>query len=143
MENLNVIRPPAEHWSADPIDFAVWNLEYFGARRDDSGSWILPNGLQCSFFCCNPRSEPGWCRLQLAGFDGRTRSRLSDKTAPYLLRNPHGRWFWCAGTVMRELPDWRAVVDFAATNARRMRAVCGWPTREEAERLQVIFGGAA
>lgn len=123
-------------------DFVGELLAYWGGQLDSDGSWRLPRGMGVSLRPqrWNPCVEAGWHRWQLPGFDGATRGRLVDRTAPWVACSPRGEFFWCSarGGYMMMLGVWQ-LLDRVAQHAIDSRARRGWP-RSDAVRGA---GGAA
>lgn len=109
-------------------DFVGGLMSYWGARIDSDGAWRLPSGLGVSLVPMpfNPRIEHGWHRWQLPGRDGVARGRLVDHVAPFVVRSPNGRWFWCFRNRMQPM-HWRNLIEVVAQHAIDSRVRRGWP----------------
>jgi len=112
-------------------DFIGELMAYWGARLDIAGAWRLPNGMGVSLRPqpLNPCVEEGWYRWQLPScVDGVTRGRLIDRNAPFVVRSPNGRWFWCSprGGYMIRVGVWQ-LLDKVAEHAIDSRGRRGWP----------------
>ena len=128
-------------------DFIGGLMSCWGARLDSDRAWLLPNGLGVSLVPrpCDPHVEHGWHRWQLPGFDGVTRGRLIDRNAPFVVRSPNRRWFWCIRDRIQPM-HWRDLIEVAAEHAVNRGAARGWPARTWAGAIGTVcteVGGAA
>lgn len=118
------------HFSDTLPDFLSELLGYFGCLADQEGAWFAMGSSNFGVsFAPKPWHpgvhEHGWSRWALPGADGVTRSRLKDKSAPWVELSPKGMTFLHVGRKVSRL-SLGELLDSSANHAYRVGAVMGW-----------------